>query len=60
MKIAVLEPLGIPEADLRSLILNAVGDTDVELVTYTDRKEDEATLIERSGEADVVVVSNIA
>ena len=45
MKIAVLEPLGIPEADLRSLILNAVGDTDVELVTYTDRKEDEATLI---------------
>ena len=60
MKIAVLEPLGIPEADLRSLILNAVGDTDVELVTYTDRKEDEATLIERSGDADVVVVSNIA
>ena len=60
MKIAVLEPLGIPEADLRSLILNAVGDTDVELVTYADRKEDEATLIERSGDADVVVVSNIA
>lgn len=60
MKIAVLEPLGIPEADLRSLILNAVGDTDVELVTYTDRKEDEATLIERSVDADVVVVSNIA
>ena len=60
MKIAVLEPLGIPEADLRSLILNAAGDADVELITYTDRKEDEATLTERSGDADVVVVSNIA
>ena len=60
MKIAVLEPLGIPDADLRDLILKAVGTADVELITYPDRKVDEATLIERSGDADVVVLSNIA
>lgn len=60
MKVAVLEPLGIPDADLRSLILNAVEDKDVELLTYPDRKEDEASLIERSADAEIVVVSNIA
>ena len=60
MKIAVLEPLGIPDDDLRSLILNAVGDVEVELITYPDRKTDEATLIERSADADIVVLSNIA
>ena len=60
MKIAVLEPLGIPDADLRDLILKAVGTADVELITYPDRKVDEATLIERSGDADIVVLSNIA
>lgn len=60
MKIAVLEPLGIPDADLRDLILKAVGTADVEFITYPDRKVDEATLIERSGDADVVVLSNIA
>lgn len=60
MKIAVLEPLGIPDADLRDLILKVVGTADVELITYPDRKVDEATLIERSGDADIVVLSNIA
>ena len=60
MKIAVLEPLGIPDADLRDLIIKAVGTADVEFITYPDRKVDEATLIERSGDADVVVLSNIA
>lgn len=60
MKIAVLEPLGIPDADLRDLILKAVGTADVEFITYPDRKVDEATLIECSGDADVVVLSNIA
>ena len=37
MKIAVLEPLGIPDAYLRDLILKAVGTADVELITYPDR-----------------------
>lgn len=57
MKIAVLEPLGIPDADLRALLTGAAPDA--EIVTYPDRKEDEASLVERSAEADVVVVSNI-
>lgn len=60
MKISVLEPLGIPDADLRNLITDALGTTDIELITYPDRKVDEATLIERSGDADIVVLSNIA
>ena len=59
MKISVVEPLGISDEQLRGLIGDAVGDFDVELVTYPDRKEDEASLIERSKDADIVVVSNI-
>lgn len=58
MKISVLEPLGIPDEDLRALFAPVVA-TGAELVTYPDRKEDEATLIERSADADIVVVSNI-
>lgn len=63
MKIAVLEPLGIPEEDLRSLFdqaLDRIGASNVEVITYSDRKEDEATLIERSADAEIVVLSNIA
>lgn len=59
MKIAVVEPLGISEESLRGLLEEATAGHDVELVTYTDRKEDEASLIERSADADIVVVSNI-
>lgn len=59
MKIAVVEPLGIPEESLRGLLEEATAGHDVELVTYTGRKEDEASLIERSADADIVVVSNI-
>lgn len=59
MKIAVLEPLGIPDKDLRTLLDEAVKGHDVEIVTYPDRREDEATLIERSADADIVVLSNI-
>lgn len=60
MKISILEPLGIPDEDLRALIADAIKDPSVELVTYPDRKTDEETLIQRSGDADIVVVSNIA
>ena len=60
MRIAVLEPLGIPDADLRKLFADALGDDEhVELVTYPDRREDAATLIERSAGAEAVVLSNI-
>ena len=60
MKLAVLEPIGIPDADLRALLEKATADADVEIVTYPDRREDEASLAERSADADIVVVSNIA
>ena len=59
MKIAVLEPLGISDDSLRGLLAKAADGHEVEVVTYPDRKEDEASLIERSADADIVVVSNI-
>ena len=59
MKIAVLEPLGISDDSLRGLLAKATDGHEVEVVTYPDRKEDEASLIERSADADIVVVSNI-
>lgn len=59
MKIAVLEPLGIPDEMLRSLLNEAIAGADAEVITYPDRKTDEATLIERSADAEIVVLSNI-
>ena len=58
MKIAILEPLGVPTEDLRSRIVNRIGEGH-ELTFYPDRKEDEATLVSRSQGADTVVLSNI-
>ncbi len=57
MKISVLEPLGIPEEKLRALIEAAAPEATV--VTWPDRAEDEASLIERSADADIVALSNI-
>ncbi len=57
MKIAVLEPLGIPFEALEEKIKSAVGDM-AEVVLYKDRKEDIETLVERSKDADIVVLSN--
>ena len=59
MKIAVLEPLGISDEMLRSLLNEAIAGADIEVITYPDRKTDEATLIERSADAEIVVLSNI-
>lgn len=58
MKIAILEPLGISTDVLRKKITDQIGNA-AELVFYEDRKEDEATLTERSLGADIVVLSNI-
>ena len=58
MKIAILEPLGVPTEDLRSRIVNRIGEGH-ELVFYPDRNDDEATLVARSQGADTVVLSNI-
>lgn len=57
MKISVLEPLGISKDLLISKIKNKIGENH-ELVCYDDRVTDNATLIERSKDADVVVLSN--
>lgn len=57
MKIVFLEPLGIPNETLLSMAREALGDG-VELVAYPDRREDEDTLVARSQDADIVVLSN--
>lgn len=57
MKLVVLEPLGIPQEELEQKVNEAAG-KGVEVVCYKDRKEDVATLIERSKDADAVVLSN--
>lgn len=57
MKIVFLEPLGIPNEQLLAQAEAAVGRS-VELIAYPDRREDEETLVKRSEEADIVVLSN--
>lgn len=56
MKIVLLEPLGIPDQVLVDKVTAVCGDN--EIVYYNTRKEDVETLIERSKEADAVVLSN--
>ncbi len=58
MKVAFLEPLGIPQEALKSLVEESLGGL-VEATYYDTRVEDAATLIERSKGADCVVLSNI-
>ena len=57
MKIAFLEPLGIPQSELEETVRAAVG-AGPELVFYPDRKTDADTLIARCAGADAVVLSN--
>ena len=57
MKIAFLEPLGIPEEELNAAVRAAVG-AEVELVYYPDRRVDTETLVQRCEGADAVVLSN--
>ncbi len=58
MKVSVLEPLGIPNGQLYETI-TAKLDNNVEVEIYPDRKEDIPTLIKRSEDAEIVVLSNI-
>lgn len=57
MKVSVLEPLGV-EKNLFLDIAAQYLDEDVELVCYDNRVTDTQTLIERSKDASVVVLSN--
>lgn len=57
MKIVILEPLGIPAEKTKAMAEAAIG-SGHELVYYDNRKEDVETLIERSKDADAVVLTN--
>ena len=58
MKIVVLEPLGVDQSKLNSMLSVAAG-ADAEIIYYNTRKEDTVSLIERSRDADAVILSNI-
>ncbi|PWM22846.1 MAG: hydroxyacid dehydrogenase [Oscillospiraceae bacterium] len=57
MKLVFLEPLGVPGDRLMQMAKDKLGDR-VEIVAYDNRVEDPKTLIERSCDADIVVLSN--
>ena len=57
MKLVILEPLGIPQEQLIAMAKEAV-DGKMEVVAYDTRVEDTVSLIERSRDADAVVLSN--
>ena len=58
MKIVFLEPLGISEELLKEKISSVIDEAEHEIIYYKDRKEDTDTLIERSNDADIVILSN--
>lgn len=58
MKIVFLEPLGISEELLKEKISSVIDEAEHEIIYYKDRQEDTDTLIERSKDADIVVLSN--
>lgn len=58
MKVTFLEPIGIPHEKLIALS-NSLQKNGMELITFPDRNEDEAELIKRTADSEIVVVSNI-
>ncbi len=58
MKCAVVEPLGVSKEVLLECAAKILG-SEIEIDYYPDRKEDEQSLISRSGDADIVMISNI-
>lgn len=57
MKLSILEPLGVEKEKLLSMAEKVLGDR-VEITYYNNRAEDTETLIERSRDAEIVVLSN--
>lgn len=57
MKIVFLEPMGISDEDLKQRVAKKVSNH--EIVYHDSRKESTSELIERSHDAEVVVLSNI-
>jgi len=58
MKIIAVEPIGISPAQLQE-IRSRFSSLGHDFIFYPDRKEDEASLIDRMQDADIVIVSNI-
>ncbi|SDY78564.1 D-3-phosphoglycerate dehydrogenase [Proteiniborus ethanoligenes] len=58
MKIAVLEPLGIPEAEVRA-IAKPIIDKGHELIIYKDKRAEAEVLKERVKDMDVLVLANM-
>lgn len=58
MKLVILEPLGVNKDKLLGMAADVLGG-DVEIIYYDTRVEDTEILVERSKEADVVVLSNL-
>lgn len=57
MKLSILEPLGIEKENFLNMAEEVLGDR-VEITYYDNRVEDVNTLIERSKDAEIVVLSN--
>ncbi|RII36499.1 hydroxyacid dehydrogenase [Clostridium chromiireducens] len=58
MKLVILEPLGIDKDKLLGMAKDTLGN-EIEIIYYDTRVEETETLIERSKDADVVVLSNL-
>jgi phosphoglycerate dehydrogenase-like enzyme len=58
MKLVILEPLGVNKDNLLGMAKETLGNK-VDIVYYDTRVEDTETLIERSKDADAVVLSNL-
>ncbi len=61
MKIAVVEPLAVEQKSLQKIIAEALGDAagDVTIEHFAGRTTDEAELIARSRDAEIVVIGNV-
>ncbi|OCA98507.1 2-hydroxyacid dehydrogenase [Clostridium beijerinckii] len=58
MKLVILEPLGVNKDKLLGMAKESLGN-EVDIIYYDTRVEDTETLIERSKDADAVVLSNL-
>lgn len=57
MKLSILEPLGVEKEKFLNMAEKVLGDR-AEITYYDNRVEDSETLIERSKDAEIVVLSN--
>lgn len=57
MKIVVVEPLGLPKEEI-TRVCHETMDEDIELEIYEDRAVDEAELIRRCSEAEIIIEVN--